>query len=107
MATKNVEVKESHVRKFIRETVWANEQVDAMEEFQEHGKVQVNVRLHAFNAFLLEYLAEHLRFSRSELTVELLTKAIADAWDEAGLPEPFASEELKQKAQAYIEAHTK
>ncbi len=107
MATKTVEAKESYVRKFVRETIWANGQVDAMEEFEEHGKVQINVRLHAFNAFLLEHLAEHLRLSRSELAVELLTKAIADAWEEAGLPEPFASDELKQKAQAYIEAHTK
>ena len=107
MSTSDVAVKESNVRQFVRDTLRANEQADLSEEFQDHGKVQINVRVHAFHGFHLEHLAQHLRLTRSELAQELLINAIVDAWDEAGLPEPLSTDELKEKARAYIEAHTK
>lgn len=107
MSTENVEQKSSAVREHVQLLLRMKAQADDMEEFENHGKVQVNIRLHAFNAFLLDHLAEYLDTPRTDLAVDLLRTAIADAWYEAGLPEPFDDDELKEKARAYIEARLK
>lgn len=107
MSTEEVTKEESSVRGFVRDRLRFVEQMEAMEEFENYGKVQVNIRIHAFQAFHLEYLAERFGMSRPELALELLNNAIADAWDEAGLPSVFQDEDLKKRSHAYVEAHTK
>jgi hypothetical protein len=91
------------VRQFVKDQLEANAMADDIEEFQDYNRIQVNVRLHSLNVFTLEHLAEKLRMSRPELAEQLLLSAIADAWDELGLPNLFESTELKEKAIAFME----
>lgn len=100
--SQTVAEKENSVRKFVSQRFEANAMAESMEEFNQRTKVQVNVRIHPLHAFMLEHLSEALYMTRPELAEELLNSALHDAWDEAGLPEIFESDELKQKALAYI-----
>lgn len=107
MTTDELQETTNSVRKFVREVLWQNSEADAMDEFRDFNKVQINIRMHSYQAFHLEHLAQHLRMSRADLALQLLESALSDAWDEAGLPEVVHDDGLKQQLSAYMDEHRK